>query len=94
MRTYDDETLIIFVTNLSQYAVKGYEVGALDFVVKPVSYHNLSMRLDRAMVTEAGRLSRLMIARRSSFFLGTSTRGALTNEKSTRPTTAMAAATA
>jgi len=49
MRTYDDETLIIFVTNLSQYAVKGYEVGALDFVVKPVSYHNLSMRLDRAM---------------------------------------------
>ena len=49
LRAYDDETLIIFVTNLSQYAVKGYEVGALDFVVKPVSYHNLAMRLDRAM---------------------------------------------
>ncbi|ADK68815.1 two component transcriptional regulator, LytTR family [Olsenella uli DSM 7084] len=49
LRTYDDETLIIFVTNLAQYAVKGYEVGALDFVVKPVSYSNLRMRLDRAM---------------------------------------------
>lgn len=49
LRTYDDTTLIIFVTNLAQYAVKGYEVGALDFVVKPVSYSDLSMRLDRAM---------------------------------------------
>lgn len=49
LRTYDEDTLIIFVTNLSQYAVRGYEVGALDFVVKPVSYHALSMRLDRAI---------------------------------------------
>ena len=52
------------------------------------------VNMNTSMVTDAGRLSRLMIVRRSSFFLGTSTRGAPTNEKSTRPTTAMAAATA
>lgn len=49
LRTTDDETLLIFVTDLAQFAVKGYEVGALDFVVKPVNYQSLSMRLDRAI---------------------------------------------
>ena len=49
MRTYDSETPIIFVTNLAQYAVKGYEVGALGFIVKPVSYGGLSLILDRAL---------------------------------------------
>lgn len=49
LRTYDDETPIIFVTNLAQYAVRGYEVGALDFIVKPVTYFNFRMRMDKAM---------------------------------------------
>ena len=49
MRTYDSETPIIFVTNLSQYAVKGYEVDALDFIVKPVTYFNFRMRMDKAV---------------------------------------------
>ena len=49
LRSRDDETLLVFVTDLAQYAVKGYEVGALDFVVKPVSYQALAMRLDRAI---------------------------------------------
>lgn len=49
IRTYDSETPIIFVTNLAQYAVRGYEVDALDFVVKPVSYFNFKMRMDKAM---------------------------------------------
>ena len=48
-RTYDTETPLIFVTNLAQYAVRGYSVDALDFVVKPVRYPDFSMRLDRAM---------------------------------------------
>ena len=49
MRTYDSETPIIFVTNLAQYAVKGYEVDALEFIVKPVTYFNFRMRMERAM---------------------------------------------
>lgn len=48
-RTYDTETPLIFVTNLAQYAVRGYSVDALDFVVKPVEYPDLAMRLDRAV---------------------------------------------
>ena len=49
MRVYDETTPIIFVTNLAKYAVKGYEVGASGFIVKPVSWGNLSLNLDRAL---------------------------------------------
>ena len=48
-RGYDAETPLIFVTNLAQYAVRGYSVDALDFVVKPVSYPDFAMRMDRAL---------------------------------------------
>lgn len=49
LRTYDKRTPIVFVTNLAQYAVRGYQVDALDFIVKPVSYYNFSMRMDKAV---------------------------------------------
>lgn len=51
LRTYDEETPIIFVTNLAKYAVKGYEVGATGFIVKPATYGNLQLALDRALRT-------------------------------------------
>ena len=40
---------IIFVTNMAQYAIKGYEVGALDFVVKPVRYPVFAFKFRRAV---------------------------------------------
>ncbi len=49
LRTFDQETPIIFVTNLAKYAVKGYEVGAIGFILKPVTYGNLKLSLDRAL---------------------------------------------
>lgn len=49
LRERDEETLLIFVTNLAQYAVHGYAVDALDFIVKPVSYDDFALRMDRAM---------------------------------------------
>lgn len=51
LRTYDDQIPIIFVTNLAKYAVKGYEVGATGFIVKPATYGNLTLALDRALRT-------------------------------------------
>lgn len=49
LRGYDTETPLVFVTNLAQYAVRGYAVDAVDFVVKPVEYGDFAMRMDRAM---------------------------------------------
>lgn len=49
IRERDADVTVIFVTNMSQYAVKGYEVRALDFIVKPVSYSNFSAKLGGAL---------------------------------------------
>ncbi len=49
LRTFDQDIPIIFVTNLAKYAVKGYEVGAIGFILKPVTYGNLKLSLDRAL---------------------------------------------
>ena len=49
IRKADPEVIIIFITNSPQYAIQGYSVGALDYVLKPVSYFALSQRLDRAV---------------------------------------------
>jgi DNA-binding LytR/AlgR family response regulator len=49
LRTYDETTPLIFLTNLAQYALRGYEVQAFDFVVKPLTYYGLSIRMDRVI---------------------------------------------
>lgn len=49
LRETDGNVLVIFVTNLAQYAVKGYEVNAFDFIVKPVSYYNFALKIGRAI---------------------------------------------
>lgn len=49
VRVYDEVTPIIFVTNLAQYAVSGYEVDATGFIVKPATFGSLRMSLDRAL---------------------------------------------
>lgn len=49
IRKVDSEVVIIFITNLAQYAIKGYEVGALDYILKPVSYYDFCHKLDRAV---------------------------------------------
>lgn len=47
IRETDLNVGIMFVTNLAQYAIRGYEVQALDYVLKPVSYYALSMKLKK-----------------------------------------------
>lgn len=49
LREKDENVILCFVTNMAQYAIRGYEVGALDFVIKPVSYGEFAMKLDRIM---------------------------------------------
>ncbi len=47
LRKMDSSVLLCFITSMAQYAIRGYEVGALDYVVKPVSYEEFSMKMDR-----------------------------------------------
>ncbi len=48
LRKIDQDVLLIFVTSLAQYALKGYEVDALDFMLKPVEIHETFQKLDKA----------------------------------------------
>lgn len=50
IRKVDQEVVIIFITNMAQYAIQGYEVDALDYILKPIPYFAFSQRLDRAIV--------------------------------------------
>ena len=54
IRESDTSVIIIFITNMAQYAIQGYEVDALDYVLKPISYFAFSQRIKRAV----GRMKR------------------------------------
>lgn len=49
LREIDTDVLLIFVTHLAKYACKGYEVDALDYIVKPVKYSTLRLKIDKAI---------------------------------------------
>ena len=61
IRKLDSEVVIIFITNMAQYAIKGYAVDALDYVLKPVSYFALAQRLDRAIARMKRREQRFIV---------------------------------
>ena len=49
LRETDKTVNLIFVTNLTQYAVQGYKVEALDYIIKPIDYYALKLTLMRAL---------------------------------------------
>lgn len=71
IRLSDPNVVIIFVTNMAQYAIKGYQVDALSYLVKPVPYFQFAQEMRRSLgrvrqslpdtvvFTIGGRLTRL-----------------------------------
>ena len=49
VRRADPSVIIIFITNMAQYALKGYTVQARSYILKPVNYYGLSMELQEAI---------------------------------------------
>lgn len=49
LRRCDKNVSIVFITNLVQYALKGYEVDAVSYLIKPVSYYDFSMKFKKAL---------------------------------------------
>ena len=46
LREFDNDIIIIFVTNIAKYAIQGYSVGALDYLLKPPKYADIKMRMN------------------------------------------------
>lgn len=49
IRLKDEEVIIMFATNLAKYATYGYEVDAIDFALKPLSYASFYLKLEKVM---------------------------------------------
>ena len=49
LRKMDRDVVLIFVTNMAKYAIKGYEVNAMSYILKPVNYFAFSYTLKRIL---------------------------------------------
>lgn len=49
IRRIDSQVVLVFITQMAQYAINGYEVGALDFILKPLGYDTFAMKFARAL---------------------------------------------
>lgn len=49
IRRLDENVILIFITNMAQYAIQGYQVNALDYVLKPVSEFAFCQELEKAV---------------------------------------------
>jgi len=48
LRRMDSRVVLMFITNMAQYAISGYEVEAVDYVIKPVSYPDFALKIQKA----------------------------------------------
>lgn len=49
IRKVDPDVMLIFITNMAQFAIRGYAVDALDYILKPVPYFAFSQQLQKAV---------------------------------------------
>lgn len=61
LRKTDSSAIIIFITNMSQYAIEGYSVDALDYLLKPLTYYAFSQCMNRAMLRLKKRETRSLL---------------------------------
>jgi DNA-binding LytR/AlgR family response regulator len=60
IRGMDRKVVIMFITNRIDYAIRGYAVDAVDYVLKPVSYFAFKEKLARA-IERAGKSEGRMV---------------------------------
>lgn len=49
LRQMDRAVVLIFITNMAQYAISGYSVEALDFILKPINKYSFAVKIRRAI---------------------------------------------
>lgn len=49
LRQSDHTVVLVFLTSLAQYAVEGYEVDATDYILKPITYAALELKMPRIL---------------------------------------------
>ena len=72
IREFDGEVSIIFVTNYSQYAINGYEVNAVDYVMKPLSYFVFCAKFKKALNLSQRKAEKEIVISRENSIVRTS----------------------
>lgn len=49
IRKVDPYVSLVFLTRMAQYAVNGYEVNAMDYLVKPINYSAFELRMNHVL---------------------------------------------
>ena len=49
LRKIDQTAALVFITNMAQMALHGYEVDALDFILKPVDRYAFALKMERVL---------------------------------------------
>lgn len=49
IRRADPDVAILFITNMAQYAINGYEVRARSYILKPINYYGFYLELQEAI---------------------------------------------
>ncbi|MBQ1490530.1 MAG: response regulator transcription factor, partial [Blautia sp.] len=66
IREVDEEVTLLFVTNMAQYALEGYKVQAMDYILKPLSYLPFQESMKRALKTAGRRQEGFLLIRGKS----------------------------
>ncbi len=67
LRAMDGKVTLIFVTNMARFAVKGYEVDAADYVVKPVHYGEFELKMKRIIRRHKEADESILVVRQSGY---------------------------
>lgn len=68
IRLVDESVMIVFVTNYVQFAVEGYAVNAVDFLLKPLTYFNFSEHFKKILKKQANQEQKHLTIKASSGF--------------------------
>ena len=60
IRKKDEKVMIVFITNLSQYAIDGYTVEAYDYILKPLLYAPFEVKLKRILKVFSHKQERIL----------------------------------
>ena len=66
IREIDSECIIIFISNYTQYAIKGYAVNALDYLTKPLEYTLFKNTMSKAILKVQSKQNKSIFIQSSS----------------------------
>lgn len=69
IRQTDENVVLIFITNMAQFAIQGYAVNATNYILKPVSYFTFAQQLNKTVAVIKKRADNYLMIQKGSSLL-------------------------